>query len=603
MRKLYERYGSLAFGIAGMACVLAAAVPYLILGENMVVFYGDQLDGEVLAYILHARYLFTGADSFPELMNGISATGLFPPAPFFVLFYKVLPPIAAFAAVHICCMAAAYIGMYLCLGKMTGLPAVAFFCGVLFAYLPLFPVYGLCQYGQPLLFYALYRLYRGERKALNLGIVFLYGAASSLVLVGYAILGFGLLFLLWLAWKHAFWKHKWYFFGWTALLGTYLVTDYRLLLQIFGIGEQRASHKELIVRKGQDVLASFWTVFFKGTLHTPTHQQIIVVSVTAVFILGLPFYRHLSGRARAAFWYMAGGYLFNFSCALFYAAYQSDAAAQWRNRMGGVIKEFQADRLYWLSASVWYIILGLGLYILWEWAVWCRRARRRSCLAGLAACLSIVSCACAAVVFYYSDFNKGLHRMRLGEGYSKVTWKDFYAPDIFAQIDGFIGRDKSSYRTLSFGIYPAAALYNGFYCLDGYSNNYDLAYHQQFRDIIRGELEKDERLRDYYDTWGCRCYVLSAELGIDRYLVAKGSSDLESGLTIDVGAASEMGAEYLFSAVRIPNAGDLGLVLLREEPFETPDSYYAVYLYALGDLEEDVSAADKSLAAMAGSGR
>lgn len=40
-------------------------------------------------------------------------------------------------------------------------------------------------------------------------------------------------------------------------------------------------------------------------------------------------------------------------------------------------------------------------------------------------------------------------------------------------------------------------------------------------------------------------------------------------------------AKYLFSAVRIPNAEELGMTLLRDEPFETPDSYYAVYLYGL----------------------
>ncbi len=80
----------------GLLVVLTAMLPYLILGENMIVFYPDQLDGEVLSYILHAKYLFTGIDTYPEMMNGISENGLFPPAPLIVLLYKILRPSVAF---------------------------------------------------------------------------------------------------------------------------------------------------------------------------------------------------------------------------------------------------------------------------------------------------------------------------------------------------------------------------------------------------------------------------------------------------------------------------------------------------------------------------
>lgn len=190
----------------------------------------------------------------------------------------------------------------------------------------------------------------------------------------------------------------------------------------------------------------------------------------------------------------------------------------------------------------------------------------------------------AATVYYYSDFSKNLHRLRQGESYARVTWNDFYAPEIFSQIDSFIGREKSSYRTLSFGIYPDIALYNGFYCLDGYSNNYDLAYLYTFREIIEGELEKEESLRKYYDEWGCRCYVLSAELGINNYLVHKGAGSKEIDLALNTDAAKKLGAQYLFSAVKISNAKELGMTLLREAPFETSDSYYAIYLYELGTV-------------------
>lgn len=578
MIKFFQEKNRVLF-IIGWIVVMAALLPYLILGGDMVVFYQDQLDGEVPGYILHAKYLFTGTDVYPEMMNGISGNGLFPPAPLQVLLYRLLQPAAAFVCSQIFCMLTAYAGMYLCLKRVTANDVIAVFCGILFAYLPLLSVYGLCQYGQPLLLYAFYLLYEGRHRALALGAVVLYGFLSSLVLIGYAVLGFGGLYLLWLVWKRRIRAHKWVLIGWGSLLGCYLITNYRLLVQIFAASGQEPSHKEIVVRYGQDFLKSFWTIFYKGTVHTPTHQQAIVVFTVIVLALGIAGYGRLRGRARTAFFLLAAGVGFNLLCALFYACWQSGPAAAFRNQAGGIIKEFQADRVYWLTVSVWYFLLGMDLYLLWTWIKRCVADKRKICAAAGAVCLSGLACASAALVYYYSDFNKNLHRLRQGEAYGQITWDDFYAPEIFAQIDAFIGRDKASYRTLSFGIYPAAPLYNGFYCLDGYSNNYNLSYLYAFRDIIKGELEKDDSLRRYYDEWGCRCYVLSAELGTGRYMLPKGSGALQTELVLNTEAAKKLGAEYLFSAVPLPNARELGLTLLREEPFETPDSYYAVYLY------------------------
>lgn len=577
----HSRKNDVLLFIIGWIVVAAALLPYLILGENMAVLYQDQLDGEVLGYMLHAKYLFTGIDQYPELMNGIPANGLFPPAPLLILLYKILPPSAAFVCNQIFCMLIAYVGMYLCLNKVLENSVIAVFCAILFAYLPLLSVYGLCQYGQPLLFFAFYLLYKDKQKVLALGIVALYGFMSSLVLVGYAVLGFGGLYLLWLVWKHKIQEHKWLFAGWGTLLCSYLLVNYKLLFQIFGIGEQKVSHKEIVVRYGQNVIESFKTIFCRGTVHTPTHQQFIVIFSMIILLSGAFAYKQLQARARIVFRLLTAGMCFNLFCAMFYAFYQSSLIAELRNQLGGIVKEFQLDRIYWLTVPIWYLLLGFDLYLTWEWVQSYRNAGKKIRMAVTMVCLSVMVCLSAATVYYYSDFNKNLHRMRLGEAYDKTTWNDFYAPEIFSQIDDFIGLDKASYRTLSFGIYPAAPLYNGFYCLDGYSNNYDLSYLYAFRNIIKDELEKDDSLQKYYDEWGCRCYVLSAELGIDHYMIGKDSISLKTGLALDVDAARELGARYLFSAVKIPNSQELGITLLRENPFETPDSYYAIYLYGL----------------------
>ena len=61
----------------------------------------------------------------------------------------------------------------------------------------------------------------------------------------------------------------------------------------------------------------------------------------------------------------------------------------------------------------------------------------------------------------------------------------------------------------SLGISPAPALMHGFYTVDGYSNNYPLEYKHRFREVIAPEIEKNEEVRVYFDTWGNRCYLFN----------------------------------------------------------------------------------------------
>ena len=82
--------------------------------------------------------------------------------------------------------------------------------------------------------------------------------------------------------------------------------------------------------------------------------------------------------------------------------------------------------------------------------------------------------------------------------------------DELEKVDKFIGEDKSTYRIAHIGLNPAPALVYGFYTIDGYSNNYDLRYKKEFREIIENEIEQAKYLLDYFDNWGSRCYLFSS---------------------------------------------------------------------------------------------
>ena len=144
-------------------------VPYLVLGKDSVFVYHDQLDGEVIAYLLQARHLWDGSGVLPEFMNGAAKTALTMPAPACVLLYRCLPAELALACMQVAGSFAGYLGMFCLLGwagetsetlrRRKGLVGfIAMLTGCMYAYLPFLPVYGLSQYGLPLLMYCVLRL-------------------------------------------------------------------------------------------------------------------------------------------------------------------------------------------------------------------------------------------------------------------------------------------------------------------------------------------------------------------------------------------------------------------------------------------------------------
>ena len=149
-------------------------------------------------------------------------------SPLVVLLYSLVTPFVAFAINHISCMLLAFIGMYLCISTTTRNYVIALICGILFAYLPLFSVYGLCQYGQPLLLYCFYLLYHNKKKVMALSFIVFYGLMSSLVLVGYAILGFAFLYIFYLIIKKKWKEHLWFSVGIFTLLIVYVITNMQL---------------------------------------------------------------------------------------------------------------------------------------------------------------------------------------------------------------------------------------------------------------------------------------------------------------------------------------------------------------------------------------
>lgn len=154
------------------------------------------------------------------------------------------------------------------------------------------------------------------------------------------------------------------------------------------------------------------------------------------------------------------------------------------------------------------------------------------------------------LLFYKSDFIQTYIK-------TGISFKAFYANNIFEKIDKTINIDKSSYRVASIGIHPAIARYNGFYTADGYLPSFPLQYKKQFRKIISKELDKNALLKKSFDNWGSRCYIFADDVGYN-FIPDKKSNKMIT-ININPQALHALNIQYIFSSYEITNATDNSL--------------------------------------------
>lgn len=556
--------------LAGLIAVLLTVIPTLLLGEDAIFTYHDQLDGEVIAYVLQARHLFCG-DALPEFMNGASKTALTMPAPAFVLLFLTGNACFALTVMLFFGRFFGYVGMYLLAKEVTENGEAAAVAGVLFGWLPFLPVYGLSQFGIPMLFWCALQLKKRRYVVCAFLYTALYALTSSLVLVGFGVLGMGVLWLIWCARRQK--KALLRTFGaWLLLLGIYIAENFRLLAELLGIGEATVSHKAEYVLAADSFSGLLGQYLTKGGQHSEDYH--LWLSITALGLLLLSF-AFRTARTKALQKSMGVCLGWNALFVLTAAVWDSAPGIWLRGRLS-VLGAFQLDRLLWIAPCFRYLFFACAIAIGAE--IFARRSRA---VGGIA--LTVISAAALVTggqILLSGDVKSNVQKLRNSD-YPILSFRDYYAPEVMEQVEEYLwemtGQSPEEYRVVSLGIDPAAALYQGFYCLDGYSNNYSLEYKHAFREILEPELDRSEYLRDYFDNWGNRCYLFSAEC--PGYYTIEKNGFYFRDYRLNTEALAELGGDYLFSAAYIANAAEQGLTLLREEPFETEDSYYRIFVY------------------------
>lgn len=560
--------------------VVIAAInflPYFILKEGSVFEIIDQLDEDILSYVLTARHWGEGLQTMPEMLGGINASGLQPAAILFLPLYKIFPTFWAFIIQYAVCFLAAFGGMYFCIRELTESNILSIAAAVCFSMLPLYPVYGLSIMGIPLIFYAVLCLAKRKNMVWSLILTVFFGLTSSLVYTGYAVLSIWAVFLI-VIFVRKDWN-KGLTAGFLLLTAVYIIVNYHLFLELI-LGESLyTSHREEMVNYAMPFWNTVKDVFLNSGQHARSYHKQLIVPIIFMMAGEGCCWKKLSAKGRKEYLGALGGVLFLAGVAVFYGVCKTVPVVAWKNSTTSFFHYFQIERYYWLYPAGWYLEFAVLFSIWWRRITILSDRKFWNWPAFKVIVLALILIPVWKNVKENSYLYMNVNQINNGSGITGyISWENFYAEDLMEEIETAIGRDMDSYRIAHLGINTTPALMHGFYTIDGYSTNYPLEYKHKFRQIIAKELEKNEQTRLYFDEWGSRCYLFNGATG-NAHMLGKKEHIVYENLEFNMEALKELNCEYLFSCGEILNAEELGMEFLGY--FETEKSYWGIFLYKI----------------------
>ncbi len=565
----------------GLLCLYL--LPYVWLGEGAHLTIHDNLDSDFLyLYLLkitNTAFNFRPDTVIENMMSTGPGQGGIPRSAFRtglnleVLSFYLLPPYTAqvlnFAAVH----GIGFVGMYALLRRyvLPG-PGWAFTrvaVALLFAVVPCYIVHGASVTGQPLLLFAFLNLLNHRARLTDWLIIILFPFYSFFVWAGLFIgIALGLIGLVSMLRERVV---NWPYVGGLALLSVlYLGSEWQLIYGFinqtyvsqrteFDYSQFRSMRMADSLRRSLELF--LWPMFNTGAFLT--------VGILAA--AGLGAWQAFRQRNRKSVYWLVGLPMLAGLICLIHGFYHFLVVWLGDGSLGLKFRVFQFDRFYFLLPTLWFILFAMALQALSQGRT---NAITRN---------NGIRSALIAIQFVLMIYANKEWRINVGKLFGTVTeaeqpsYRAFFAEKQFAKIRNAIGLPPQAYRVICLGMHPSVAQYNGFYTLDSYQNNYPLPYKHSFRRIIAIELAKGtEHMRAYYDAYGCRVYLYTAELGMN-YLFGKTSNATVKNLQINADVLKQMGGQYVISAVPIRNAAQNRLRL--ESIVNDSESYWKIWLY------------------------
>lgn len=556
-----------------LLALLLLWLPILLRGADSYVILDDNLDAEVSVPILLHRFGvaldYRPGVVLPDIMNGLPRAAQRPGLNVTVGLFGVLPPLAAYWTNDLLMRLAALLGLYLLLRRY-GLPRpqqrpLAAAVALAWAVLPAHGMYGLSALGTPWPVLAVLNLRAGRGRWWDWLILLVFPLWSMLVLAGFFVLAaLGLLLLLDALHTR---RVRWAAWGGVGVLALgYLVVEWPLISSTV-LRPQFVPHRvefRLAALTPQGLRAgilSSWQYFMWGQYHASRFFRGLILLTLAV-AAGWRWYRHrLTGawKVQLLSW-LLGLLLLAIFCG-FYPQLMGPV-----QRVAPSLGAFNLSRFHFLTPLLWFGVWVLALRQLP--AGWLRT--------GLVAAQLLLG------LVQNPEWSQNL-RLWLGRPDAhEPTWQRFVAPELLTRtrqaLEQRSGQPARQWRVACLGLPPAVAQLAGFYTLDSYQSTYPLRYKHQFRPLIAGELARSPELRRYFDDWGSRCYLFSAELG-RNFRVARQDSLVVQHWHFDAAAFRRLGGRYVLAAARLARPEQAGLRAAGY--FTEPQAYWGLYIYEL----------------------
>ncbi|OLS34644.1 hypothetical protein BTR25_21805 [Bacillus sp. MRMR6] len=530
--------------------------PLFILQENAHIRVHDNLDSNLAWYkvLAESGELFGDVNaSIPQIINGVPRNAFGTEYSIIVWLYALFPTMLAYGLSQALTRFIAFLGMYLLLKKHL-LPGKQWLfiqtsTAIAFALTPFWPSGMLSTLGMPLALWAFLTIRAGGGGWKEFLVLTLLPFYASIVLGFFFFLSsMGMLWIVDVL-RRKGWNFR-YLLSIAYMTCIFMLVEYRLIYS-FLFSTEPNSRDEYF-----HASLPLWRVIrltFKNFVLGHTH----VMTVHGLFILPvmfLTFYLVFSKklwRQERAFVFL---FILNFLLSAWYAFWFFEGWLPLTKRFH-FMDTFNFARYHFLRPMVIYAGFALALKILSAHSV--NGARTAKLIVIFQILLLGI---CNDEIIY--------HR--------KPSVKEFYAEELFMEIKEHIKLPQEDYRVASIGIHPAVSQFNGFYTIDTYNNFYPLSYKHQFRKIIEKELEKNKTIRNYFDQWGGRCYIFTAQLG-KSYMIKKHSTKELTNLEINTQIFKEMGGRYILSALPINKAEEIQLEL--DGIFESKSSAWKIYLY------------------------
>lgn len=538
--------------------------PYFLLGHDSYIRIHDTLEGELvwLHILKSSGYMYTLSNDviLYNLMDGLPRNVL--PSGYtmisnlcniFDIFYGYILGQYLFKTIG-------FVSFYLFIKRYMTLNyineyGIVFVC-LLLTSIQFFTPFGISIMGMPLLAYGFARLYYQQDFGITVLIFFIFPFFSSFVWSGIEIIVLFNLYLIYLfIVKHDNIK-KW-ISAWLAfILGTFLA-NMQFIYGMLGLKNGFRSHRiEYLPYNDVPNIESSLTEFLSFFFSTHYHVSIFVSTlIFAVFMIAYYGIRK-NPWSKSIFYFIV-------FIVLWQAFYPY---MEYMTRDIAFIKSFRFNRFGFLLPFLWFIILLISLDTI---------ARFRL----LSKTIPLILTSQFLILFMAND--ETIHNYRKIVGIDDFpSFNQYLAVSQFREIEKIIPKDNHQ-KVVSLGMSPTIAQYHDYPTLDGLFSVYDLNYKHRFRQVIAKELDKNPNIREKYDHWGNRCYLYSAELGVENVQNCQSAYDSKkiSHLEIDTKCLKEMKGTYILSACEVLNYRDLGLRLL--STVGTSHDFWKIYIYQL----------------------